>query len=129
MSLRRGRALRGGAARPYLAPSAEPEPAPLSDLSVSIAPALQAVPAEAWDACANPSGSGHNPFVSHAFLEALEASGCVGGRSGWTPCHVLVEEGDREAELARMLGGVADYDAALQHARELLARRATMGRR
>ncbi|MFX0538812.1 DNA repair protein RecN [Ornithinimicrobium sp. Y1847] len=39
---------------------------------------------------------------------------------------VVVEDADREAELARMLGGVADSDAALEHARELLSRRATM---
>lgn len=45
-------------------------------------------------------------------------------RSGVT----VVEGQEREAELARMLGGVAESDAALQHARELLARRGTMGR-
>lgn len=39
---------------------------------------------------------------------------------------VAVEGTEREAELARMLGGLADSDAALEHARELLARRATM---
>ncbi|GAA1182120.1 DNA repair protein RecN [Ornithinimicrobium humiphilum] len=39
---------------------------------------------------------------------------------------VAVEGAEREAELARMLGGVADSDAALEHARELLSRRATM---
>jgi DNA repair protein RecN (Recombination protein N) len=38
----------------------------------------------------------------------------------------LVEGAEREAELARMLGGVADSEAALEHARELLTRRATM---
>lgn len=41
---------------------------------------------------------------------------------------VVVEGADREAELARMLGGVADSDAALEHARELLSRRAPTGR-
>jgi DNA repair protein RecN (Recombination protein N) len=39
---------------------------------------------------------------------------------------VAVEGEQREAEIARMLGGVADSDAALEHARELLSRRATM---
>lgn len=38
----------------------------------------------------------------------------------------VVEGAAREAELARMLGGVADSDAALEHARELLSRRATI---
>ena len=39
---------------------------------------------------------------------------------------VVVDGEEREAELARMLGGVADSGAALEHARELLARRATV---
>ena len=38
----------------------------------------------------------------------------------------VVEGTEREAELARMLGGVADSEAALEHARELLSRRATI---
>ncbi|WP_134773536.1 DNA repair protein RecN [Ornithinimicrobium flavum] len=38
---------------------------------------------------------------------------------------VAVEGSEREAELARMLGGVAESDAAREHARELLARRTT----
>jgi uncharacterized protein len=55
----------------------------------------------AWrDACANPpglttegsAGERFNPFVAHAFLRALEQSGSVGGRSGWTPAHVVVED-------------------------------------
>ena len=37
-----------------------------------------------WDAC-DPSA---NPFTRYAFLSALEDSGCVGGRTGWTPCHL-----------------------------------------
>ena len=63
-----------------------------------IAPALHNVQAAAWDACANPAPAPtgaeetHNPFLSHAFLQALEEAGCVGGRTGWTPCHILVEE-------------------------------------
>ncbi|OLT19786.1 DNA repair protein RecN [Ornithinimicrobium sp. CNJ-824] len=36
---------------------------------------------------------------------------------------VVVDGADRESELARMLGGVADSRAATEHARELLARR------
>jgi predicted N-acyltransferase len=64
---------------------------------VKIAQSLKAVPAAAWDSCAlavEPTGDEdpHNPFVSHAFLSALEDSGCVGGRSGWTPLHVVVED-------------------------------------
>jgi len=76
-------------------------------LKVKIATSLKAVPAEAWDACANqpaPSrvngsnggqlkhADSFNPFVSHAFLSALEEAGCVSGRTGWGPAHVLVED-------------------------------------
>jgi hypothetical protein len=57
------------------------------------------VSAAAWDACANPpdlsadesAGERFNPFVTHAFLMALEQSRSVGGRAGWAPAHVLVE--------------------------------------
>jgi DNA repair protein RecN (Recombination protein N) len=38
----------------------------------------------------------------------------------------VVEGEEREVEIARMLGGVEDSEAALEHARELLGRRATM---
>ncbi|MDB5513217.1 MAG: hypothetical protein JWR08_2700 [Enterovirga sp.] len=72
---------------------------PVSDLTVSIAPALSAVGAAEWDSCAaGPSGAVDNPFVSHAFLSALEESGCVGGRTGWKPAHLLVrQEGELRA--------------------------------
>ena len=33
-----------------------------------------------------------NPFITHAFLKALETSGSVGAKSGWTPTHVIVED-------------------------------------
>ena len=34
-----------------------------------------------------------NPFVGQAFLQALEQSGCVGGRSGWHPFHLVCLDG------------------------------------
>ena len=46
-------------------------------------------PAE-WDGLTD-SG---NPFVSHAFLSALEDSGSVGGRSGWQPAPLLIHGSD-----------------------------------
>ncbi|MFC5508410.1 GNAT family N-acetyltransferase [Bosea massiliensis] len=72
------------------------------DLRVRVATSLKAVPAAAWDACAHPAPpdglpSGldrENPFISYAFLRALEESGCVGGRSGWSPAYLLVEDGE-----------------------------------
>ena len=62
----------------------------MTSLTARIADGVAAIPAEQWDACA---GIG-NPFVSHAFLSALEASGSVGGRSGWQPIPVIVDGAD-----------------------------------
>ncbi len=61
---------------------------------VRIEISLANVDAASWDACAvGVDGAQRaNPFVSHAFLLALETSGCTGGRSGWMPAHVLVED-------------------------------------
>jgi predicted N-acyltransferase len=71
-----------------------------AELTVRTVPSLGEIAPEAWDACANPrglvaeggGGERFNPFVAHAFLRALEQSGSVGGRSGWTPAHVIVED-------------------------------------
>ena len=41
----------------------------------------------AWDRLA-----GSHPFVSHAFLAALEESGSVGHGTGWTPATILIED-------------------------------------
>jgi uncharacterized protein len=49
------------------------------------------IPADAWERCANPDPATYNPFQSHAFLKALEDAGCVGGRSGWAPHHLVLE--------------------------------------
>ena len=43
-----------------------------------------------WDECA---GSG-NPFITHAFLVALECSGSVGAKAGWLPQHLLIENNE-----------------------------------
>lgn len=45
-----------------------------------------------WDAVFTGGRACGNPFVRHAFLSALEDSGCVGGNSGWQPCHVVLED-------------------------------------
>jgi len=52
------------------------------------------IEAEDWDACANPDPATHNPFLAHAFLKALEVSGCVGDkRTGWLPHHIVLHDG------------------------------------
>lgn len=60
---------------------------------IRVEPSLANVAPAAWDALLGgvEGGDGRNPFVSHAFLLALERSGCTGGRSGWNAAHVMVE--------------------------------------
>ena len=65
-----------------------------------IVEAIADVPAADWDAL-DPSG---NPFLRHAFLEALEISGCVGGDSGWLPRHLVLRDDD-----GKLLGAVPQY--------------------
>lgn len=61
-------------------------------LTARIAGGLSDIPPDDWDACAAGAGEPRNPFLSHAFLMALEESGCVGDRTGWQPRHVIVED-------------------------------------
>ena len=42
---------------------------------IRVVDSLKGVDFRAWDACANPPGEPANPFISHAFLSALEESG------------------------------------------------------
>jgi predicted N-acyltransferase len=58
------------------------------DLSLTLHRSLAEIPADDWDACAG----GGNPFVSHAFLAALEESGSTGGRSGWLAQHAALRD-------------------------------------
>lgn len=51
------------------------------------------IPAADWDRLANPDPTRFNPFVSHAFLKALEDAGCVGARAGWIAQHLTAEDG------------------------------------
>ncbi len=74
------------------------------EITIRIAASLETVDAAAWDACAMPPGGEDNPFVSHAFLIALERSGSVGRRSGWLPQYLLAEAAD-----GTLLGGVPLY--------------------
>ena len=70
---------------------------PETALSARIVDRIDAIPATAWDACAggagNPAGNrADNPFVGHAFLNALEQSGSVGRKAGWLPQHLAIED-------------------------------------
>jgi predicted N-acyltransferase len=45
-----------------------------------------------WDAL---DGVSEAPFLSWAFLDTLEKTGCVGERTGWTPAHLAFYEKDQ----------------------------------
>ena len=55
------------------------------------------IPSGLWDSLFNSD----NPFVQHAFLLALEESGCVNAQSGWHAQHLLLLD-DNEQALAVM---------------------------
>ena len=67
---------------------------------VEVVPQIADIPAETWDACANPDPATFNPFLAHAFLKALEDAGTVGGRTGWTPRHLVLKLGGEIAGCA-----------------------------
>lgn len=78
----------------------------MTEYTVRTVRSVDDIPAGDWDALANPGwamapggalartadapAAPFNPFVSHAFLAALERSGCVSARAGWQPSHLLL---------------------------------------
>ncbi len=61
---------------------------PAPSLTLSLHPRIAALDAADWDACAGDD----NPFVSHAFLSAVEESGSTGKRTGWLPQHAALHD-------------------------------------
>ncbi|MFC4256992.1 GNAT family N-acetyltransferase [Altererythrobacter xixiisoli] len=60
-----------------------------TDWTVRLYPAVGRIDAASWDALVG----GGNPFMSHAFLTALEDSGSVGPGTGWAPAPLVIENG------------------------------------
>src|SRR5205823_2278890 len=89
-----------------------------SEITLEAVSSVSDIKAADWDACANPKPAGpdslenldtlaargsqsdsckpaYNPFVSHAFFAAAEASGSACARTGWGPRHLLARlDGD-----------------------------------
>src|ERR1700759_4059485 len=85
------------------------------EITLEAVPSAGDVPADEWNACANPPASNsfngleslaspgsagpscaeskpyYNPFVSHAFFSAAENSGSAIARTGWGPRHLLAK--------------------------------------
>src|SRR3982074_859540 len=87
-----------------------------SEITFEAVSSVSQIPAEDWDACANPASSPdtfdgvdtlpspgaaadscavsisrYTPFVSHAFFLALESSGSACARTGWGPRHLVAK--------------------------------------
>ena len=58
-------------------------------VSVRVLSSMADIAPADWDACAGDA----NPFVSHAFLSALEDSGSANAETGWMAQHLVVEDG------------------------------------
>jgi uncharacterized protein len=69
---------------------------------VRVVPRIADVPAPDWDECARASKT--NPFITHAFISALEASGSAAAETGWLPRHLLLEDGE-----GRLMGAMPCY--------------------
>ncbi len=69
-------------------------------VTLKIVTRISEIGADAWDACAGRD----NPFVSHAFLSALEDSGSAVEEEGWGPQHLILED-----DGGRVIGAVPAY--------------------
>jgi predicted N-acyltransferase len=59
-------------------------------LTLTLHKAIGEIAAPDWDACAG----GGNPFVTHAFLSAVEDSGSANSRTGWMPQHAVLRDAE-----------------------------------
>ncbi|MDB5689078.1 MAG: hypothetical protein JWL91_954 [Sphingomonas bacterium] len=63
---------------------------PAAPLTARIGDGVRSFDSAEWDACAG----GDNPFVSHAFLAALEESGSATPARGWQPVPIAIDGPD-----------------------------------
>ncbi len=74
-------------------------------MQATIHDSIDEIEAQDWNACANPDPARFNPFLTHEFLHALEASGSAVARTGWQPCHLTL----RQRPGGELLGVVPMY--------------------
>jgi predicted N-acyltransferase len=77
-----------------------PAPHPADTIAIRSLSRIAEVAADDWNRCAGDA----NPFTSHAFLDALEQSGCVVPRTGWQPVHLVAED-----KAGRVIGALPLY--------------------
>ena len=73
----------------------------MSDIVARIGTGIAAFDPAEWDACAGSD----NPFVSHAFLSALEESGSATAGRGWQPIPIAID--DMDGRLAAVMPAYA----------------------
>ncbi|MDT8343884.1 MAG: GNAT family N-acetyltransferase [Thermohalobaculum sp.] len=104
-----------------MSPAAIPAPGTGPRVEIEIARGIEAIAPADWDACAAPgrTAGAHaaNPFVTHAFLAALEASGSATAATGWAPHHLVARVGGRvEAVMPLYLKGHSQGEYVFDHA-------------
>lgn len=75
--------------------------------TLTVAQSLDTFTPEEWASLSGTTREGsepYNPFVSRAFLKALEDSGCATGKTGWLGQHLRLESAD-----GTLLGAVPCY--------------------
>lgn len=68
------------------------------EIRYRIAESIASLPSEDWavlSGASRQSTEPYNPFVSHAYLSALEESGSAVSKAGWQPRHIVIEEEGR----------------------------------
>lgn len=65
-------------------------------VTVEVINSLGGIDPATWDDCAGPE----NPFLSHAFLLAMEESGTACAETGWMPAHLIARQHDQVSGVA-----------------------------
>lgn len=63
-----------------------------TDIKAKVVENISDIPEPVWDNLTESD----NPFISHAFLRALEETGCVSDKTGWLPHHLVIENSRNE---------------------------------
>jgi predicted N-acyltransferase len=71
-------------------------------LTATIAGSTSEIDAKVWNGLVRASDLHANPFLDHAFFQALEESGSAGRRTGWITRHVILRDGDAVVGLLPM---------------------------
>jgi predicted N-acyltransferase len=82
------RNMAGDVAGPRGTPRLAGMPDGAGSLTLTLHQSIAEVEPADWDLCAG----GGNPFVSHAFLSAVEDSGSANARTGWMPQHAVLRD-------------------------------------